>query len=89
MSTAEKTVNDTELSFNTLAEVVQQIQNIDEYMSMITVATDEQNVVTENVTHNLNKINDAAMAKIDKIAGKYADQIALGLSAAMAELRHA
>lgn len=36
-----------------------------------------------------NKINDAAMAKIDKIADKYADQIALGLSAAMAELRHA
>lgn len=59
MNTAEKTVNDTEHSFSTLAQVVLQIQNIDEYMNMIAVATDEQNTVTTNVTHNLNKINDA------------------------------
>ena len=90
MSTAEKTVNDTEHSFNTLAEVVQQIQNIDEYMSMITVATDEQNVVTENVTHNLNKINDAAQALADLANYSYQRSEHLGVQAEKLEdeLRH-
>lgn len=81
MSTAEKTVNDTELSFNTLAEVVQQIQNIDEYMNMISLATDEQNVVTANVTHNLNKINDAAQTLADLANYSYQRSEHLGVQA--------
>ena len=81
MSTAEKTVNDTELSFNTLAEVVQQIQNIDEYMNMISLATDEQNVVTASVTHNLNKINDAAQTLADLANYSYQRSEHLGVQA--------
>jgi len=90
MSTAEKTVNDTEHSFNTLAEVVQQIQNIDEYMNMISVATDEQNVVTANVTHNLNKINDAAQTLADLANYSYQRSEHLGVQAEKLEdeLRH-
>ena len=90
MNTAEKTVNDTEHSFSTLAQVVLQIQNIDEYMSMITVATDEQNVVTENVTHNLNKINDAAQALADLANYSYQRSEHLGVQAEKLEdeLRH-
>jgi methyl-accepting chemotaxis protein len=90
MSTAEKTVNDTEHSFNTLAEVVQQIQNIDEYMNMISVATDEQNVVTANVTHNLNKINDTAQTLADLASYSYQRSEHLGVQAEKLEdeLRH-
>ncbi len=90
MSTAEKTVNDTELSFNTLAEVVQQIQNIDEYMNMISLATDEQNVVTANVTQNLNKINDAAQTLADLANYSYQRSEHLGVQAEKLEdeLRH-
>lgn len=90
MSTAEKTVNDTELSFNTLAEVVQQIQNIDEYMNMISLATDEQNVVTASVTHNLNKINDAAQTLADLANYSYQRSEHLGVQAEKLEdeLRH-
>lgn len=90
MSTAEKTVSDTEHSFSTLSQVVLQIRNIDEYMNMIAVATDEQNVVTTNVTHNLNKINDAAQTLSELANYSFQRSEHLGIQAEKLEdeLRH-
>ena len=90
MNTAEKTVNDTEHSFSTLAQVVLQIQNIDEYMNMIAVATDEQNTVTTNVTHNLNKINDATqtLAELANYSFQRSEHLGIQAEKLEDELRH-
>lgn len=67
--TAKNSLNNTEHSFSVLQNALQDIRQINEFMDMISVATNEQNEFSADAANNLRKLTDSAQELVSIIHG--------------------